>query len=369
MLWRVACASAVFTVLLLGGAVLPGAAPAASPKLIAVGKEPVEASPEPKSDIAKVALSLLNTGKSPTAVEVKLDATSSGDLSVRDYEPKQVQPEVATRVKVTLQGLKTLKDKPVEGQLVVSGGAEPVARTVSMKKPLEPAHNWTEAIFIVFGISFLIPIIGVLLWALLANNVGKVGGPAPGPKWSFSSWASSLTAVGGIFGTVLTSITFPPVPDQIEKESLVQLNLVFAALIIVGPFIFQAIRNPTTSEDQRELGLWGFSPVLLLTYALTCAAVIGEFAALSLLGWEVAGSPSAKEAVGGVMCFLAVLALYYFVVTAYRQVTTDWTDQAAKAKEAAAAPKKVIVVDSPPADAETALLVNAASMQLHARMP
>jgi hypothetical protein len=394
-----ALVAALMTVLLLGATLPAEAAAGPKPKVVAIGKDPVEASPEPHIDTAKVGLTLLDAGTVGTNIEVKLDATSSGEVSVRDYEPSHIEPNGATRVKVTLQGLDTLKDKPVEGQLVVTGGAEPVARTVSMKRPLEPSTDWPAKIFIIAGIAFLFSTIAVLAWVLIAALVAEkatkhpvkngfkaalktIGGPAPGPKWSFSSWASTLTAVGGVFGTVLTSKTLPEVPEQIEENALIQLNLAFAALVAVGPLIFQAIRNPFIEEKDRELGLWGFSPVLLFSYALTCAAVIGQLASLALLGWEVAGGHQAKVVVVTVVCLLAGLALVYFVLTTHTEVATDWAKRAKEAKKAASEPQKVEVVGPrrgaahrtrrprpPHAERPVRLVAPPAPIQLQARMP
>jgi hypothetical protein len=81
---------------------------------------------------------------------------------------------------------------------------------------------------------------------------------------------------------------------------------------------------------------------------------------------------------------VAALAIFYFVVTAYDQVTTDWRQEAEDAEAAAAKPQKVMIVDKEVAEAAAAralergaepgakvsiAAIPAAAAPLHARMP
>jgi hypothetical protein len=84
------------------------------------------------------------------------------------------------------------------------------------------------------------------------------------------------------------------VPREIDKETLVRLNLFFALLLVAAPLIFHAIRKPTRAAA-REEGLWGFNLTLLLACTVTLGAVLGELATLALLFWEVLGGKTGAE--------------------------------------------------------------------------
>jgi hypothetical protein len=128
---------------------------------------------------------------------------------------------------------------------------------------------------------------------------------APPPKWSVESWATHLTAVGALVGTVLGSASLPEVPRQIDKNSLVALSLLFGALVVVAPFVFQAVQSPRVSANApEEEGGNGYTWVLLVSCWLTLGAVFGQLATLGLATWEIAGGSG-----GGVAIEIALGAL------------------------------------------------------------
>ena len=295
-------------------------------------------------DTASTFLSILNEGATPAHIDVAFQASTATGVTVADVDPRELPAGAATRVKVTLTGLVDLRGEAIDGQLVVSGGEVPVARTVSIVPAPHPAADWPTVILLGTLGACLLLMVSVVLRASFEDTLDKLGGRAPGQKWSWDNWATTLTATGAVFGTILSAATLPTVPDQISKDALVQLNVVFLVLLVAGPFLFQAIRDPRTAGTEREQGLWGFSPALLVSYAITGAAVLGELAALALLFWEITGGDEAGWAAVSGFGVLAVLAAYYVSVTTYDQVTTDWEDEACKAENAAKAPQRVVVV-------------------------
>jgi hypothetical protein len=251
-------------------------------------------------------------------------------------------------VAVTFTGLDALKKDPVEGQIVVTGGAEPVARAVTITPAPQPKHDWPELIFWGSVLAFV-----VLLVLGIVVGWGKLRKKAPGPKWSFSSWATTLTAAGGILGTVLGAATLPDVPQQIDKDTLVRLNLLFTVMVVVGPFLFQAIRNPKTDPSDQEAGYSGWNLTLLLSCALTGAAVGGELATLGLLGWELASGGVWGEAILWAVGVVGLFAAYYFGVTIFWLVRTDWKKIDEDAAKAAARQRYGIVLKEREKDGKT----------------
>jgi len=315
---------------------------AQAPKLTILGDETLKVKAKQGKDTADTHLSVLNPSDVPTQIRVTFQASSSDKVRIDNYTG--TADPGATRVKVSFGGLEKLEGDPVSGQVVVTGGAEPVAQAASITPAPQPSLNWSFWLFIGAGIAALALVVLVLGVAALSGTLPKLGGPAPGPKWSFDSWATNLTAAGAVFGTAVGAVTLPEVPREIDKDTLVQMNLLFGVMLVVGPFLAQAIRRPSATNDEIEAGLWGYSPVLLLAYSITGAAVMGEVAALALLGWELT-----EGGVWGWLCVLGaavtvLLAAYYFVVTTYEQVSTDWKRKAEDAAAAAKKPTRVVVV-------------------------
>jgi hypothetical protein len=177
---------------------------------------------------------------------------------------------------------------------------------------------------------------------------------APGPKWGFDSWATTATAVGAILGTVLGGATLPEVPHEIDKQSLVALNLLFGGLVVLAPFVFQAIRKPTAPAADPDAGLWGYNVALLFACSLTCGAVLGEIATLTLLAWELTGGGGwGVVAIVG-LAAVGVLAAYYFAVTSWSLATTDWEVLAAKKKAEAQQAQREALEEAAPEALEEA---------------
>ena len=190
---------------------------------------------------------------------------------------------------------------------------------------LHPWADWPKVVVIGSLAAMVILWFGILVVAISnRKSTTLLRGKAPGPKWSFDSWATTLTAGGAILGTVLATATYPAVPRQIDKESLVRLSLLFGALVVVAPFVFQAIRRPTPSAADQDAGLWGYNWSLLLACSITCGAVLGELAASALLSWELIGGHTWGWIAVGVVALLGLLGAWYFILTSWQLATTDW---------------------------------------------
>jgi hypothetical protein len=311
------------------------AAPAsAEPTLSVVGKDTVEVKAKDKQDTATAQLVVLNAGKADAPLDVQLQAASSKLPSISGVKPDKLAAGKATRVAVTLAGLKDLKKDKVDGQLVIADpDGTPVAQALSITPAPHPARDWPTWIFyrvlVALGVLFVIG-------ALAGLESKTLFRPATAPKWGFDSWATTLTAIGGVFGTVLGAATLPAVPSQIDKDTLISLNLLYGTMVVVAPLAFQALRNPFASATDQEAGFTGWNVTLLLSCSITAAAVLGELAALGLLGWELTNGGKWGDAIRFGVIVLGVLAAIYFLVTVCQLVRTDWKARGEEAKAAAA---------------------------------
>jgi hypothetical protein len=320
-----------------------GAAGAGS-SLSVLGEGAVTVKAKSGQDTATGYLTLMSSATTPVPIAVDLAASSSEAVRVAGFTPRTVAPGQIARVTVTLSGLKKVSE-PATGQLVVTGGTTPVTRSLLIAAAPQPSAPWTTIIVVGSLVAMAVLAFGVALVVRIQKKSWEdLGRQAPGPKWSYSSWATTLTAVGAIFGTVLGSATLPAVAREIDKDTLVRLNLLFGALVVTAPFVFQAIRNPRASAADQEAGLWGFNWSLLLACSITCGAVLGELGTLALLAWVLNGGGVWGWVAVGFIAVLLLLAVYYFLITAWALATTDWKGLVKKDQETAADAAKSVVV-------------------------
>ena len=145
--------------------------------------------------------------------------------------------------------------------------------------------------------------------------------PVPGPTWSFSSWASNLSLLGGVLATVLAGTSLST-SHPLDKSTFVALGAFFVFLVLAGPFIFQCARPHGAGDPTKACGS---NLTLLVACSLTLAAVVGQFVTLALLYWEILGG----GAWGVLACVVAagfgILVVYYYVVTVPRLLKVEWS--------------------------------------------
>jgi hypothetical protein len=339
-------AALISGIALMAGAAAP--ADAQTSTLSVPGDTPLEVKATEGDDAATAYITLLNAGEQPLTAEVTFQAASS--TAIEGARASATIPAgEAKRLAVQFTGLAKLED-PVQGELVIKGGSQPVARSVEITPAPQPSASWPQ-IFVLGALGAMLLLIATVAIVMRAKKKAHVLlKKAPGPKWSFDSWATTATAIGAILGTVLGGATLPETPSQIDKESLIALNLLFGGLVVLAPFVFQAIRKPTASAADPDAGLWGYNLSLLFACALTGGAVLGELATLALLGWELTSGGGWGIAVVAALAAVGLLAAYYFAVTSWSLATTDWEALAAKKKaEAQQAQRKSLREAAPEA--------------------
>lgn len=276
-------------------------------------------------DTAETHLTLFNENPTHSRLEVRFEASSNASVKVVSATPKRLPAEEVTRVAVVFEGLESLRE-PVSGELVVIAGPDPIAQSVEVKPAPQPTAPWPLLILFV-------PLFGAIFVALMV--VGNMPGDdlaplryaAPGTKWEAKSWATTLTAAGALLGTVLGGVTFPSYPEQISKESLVNLNLLFGALVVIGPFLFQALRRRTVDEKDRKAERFGTNLTLLMTSAVTLWAVFGQLAAFALLTWELISAEWLAAIIVVALVLLAISAARYFILTMSEAVIRNWSTE------------------------------------------
>ncbi len=145
-------------------------------------------------------------------------------------------------------------------------------------------------------------------------KLGNRVGPA---NWDLSqSWASTLTVVAAVLGTIVGAGVLPATTHYVSKGGFTGLNLFFGVLAVAAPFAFNSARVVTNLTAQvKELKYEGYVWSFLLSSALTLWAVLGELATLGLLFAELewAGSLSRVALIPiGVAIAVAIVGVLYY---------------------------------------------------------
>lgn len=326
--WLTVCVLLVFV--LQGAATASAKSPA---QLSLLGDEALEVQVEEGASTAELYVTLLNSSPFPASFEAEFQAASAEEVAIESVSPETLDGSSAARVKLVFSGVDILEED-VDGQLVIAGGEAPVTRPVSILPAPQPSAPWLEIIVLsAVGVSVVLML--VIIGVMPAETRALLGKPAVGPTWTLESWGGILTTIGALFGTLLGAITLPEVPRQVDKESLVSLNLAFPVLLAIAAFVFYAIRPPSLDASKQDAGLTGFNVVLLFSCCLTGGAVLGQLASLGLLGWELLGGSVWPWVATGVLVLVAGLALYYCAVTGYSLATTDWEAKLAEDEDEA----------------------------------
>jgi len=159
-------------------------------------------------------------------------------------------------------------------------------------------------------------VIAFLSWVPLRKTapLKKPVGPA---TFSFNdSWASTLTAVGAILGTTLS--TGDVFSTDFDKATFAGLNLLFGTLIVVAPFFYTAVSKGTVIDDGSTTGAkktvyQGYVVAFLVSAAITLWAVLGELVTLHFLLKEVVTGvpPSVTAIIAAVMGTTALLVIVH----------------------------------------------------------
>ena len=348
--WRVVALMLLTTAgLLLPVAALRAQGPA--PQLEVLGDGPLEVEAAEGETTAEGFITLLNSGSDVVPISVALQAASETRVGTSSLGVTRLPPQEATRVGVTFDGLDGGLEEPLSGQLVITGDALPIAKEVTITPAPQPEAAWPE-IFIGSSLGIALALMLIVAGTIPRGQLGRLKDKAVGPKWSFDSWATILTAVGALLTTVVAEVTLPEIPEEISKDDLVALSLAFAAMLVIGPFAFYATRPASEPASDQESGFAGFNVMLLFACCLTCGAVIGQLATLTLLVWELVGGGLWGIATIVVAAALALLALRYTYVTGKELATKDWKTTARElAAVSSRQPRRAgaAVGDEPPA--------------------
>jgi len=197
----------------------------------------------------------------------------------------------------------------------------------------------TSEEWLIFG-----PLVGAVVLVALSGWLGGVTsfgvltdamGP---PNYDFSkSWASNITVVGALLGTILNAQKVIASTPRLSQTEYAALNLFFGIVVVLSPFIFRAssrvvkVTGPQGVADTQYQGLvLGF----LVATALTVWAVAGEVVTILLLFGDLQ-APSGALTLFTVLLAICACLLIYYVGTSVPSVIRNQHDAEVHAQSVA----------------------------------
>ena len=243
------------------------------------------------ADGTAIALTLNGPGTDDTAV-VTVVNTGDGEALLQpalvgaDQDLVSVSADPATvpageAVPVTLLFSVLGEAVPSSATLVIAAHGfapvtVPVTVTVATRMPLQGPMP-VIVFALVVGLAIVIVRVVMLRGRYPAN--GKLGGV----RWDFaSSWATNITTVGAILGTIVAGGILPEQGRLLSAGEIAGLSLAFGTVAVLAGFFYTVFQQPVVLDDGEPVRQ-GYVRPFLIAAAATVVAVIGELATLSLL--------------------------------------------------------------------------------------
>jgi hypothetical protein len=291
---------------------MTGAAPAlaAEPEL-SLAQDKVTLAVEGDDTTAVTHLLVSNGAERGTVTVQFIDDSTGRPLPVWHGDNPAVttyRVEVAGHKVTTIDLTVEIGDRSVDGHVVVQsvGGAAAVSTFVTARRP---ATLWLWFPIAGSALAFLVVLFAWHWPRSIQAKRGDVLGVAA--DWKFAdSWASNITALAAVTGTVLGLSGFlDDVLHDVVVTRFVGLDALFLALVAGAPLLFAACAK--RQGDDRLGTVGGF----LLASWLTLTAAFGELVVLGLMLYMARGGAGIW-----LIAALLVAAAIVLVVYAWRSI-------------------------------------------------
>ena len=250
---------------------------------------------------AQITVGLLPQDPLAGAIEVTVDSTRIGAGGA-----------ASVRLRFTLRAATSASSGSV---IIGAGGFAPVAvpLVIDTGAPLDPWPILLVAAVVAGGFLWL------RLWRL--RGAYDPNGELGSVKWDFSgSWATNLTTVGAILGTVTAAGVLPAEGQLFGAEDMAGLSVFFGVLAVLSGLVYTVASRMVVADG--EPARQGYVRPFLVAAGITVAAVVGELTTLAVLLVDAAMQGSAVTIAVALLVLLAVAA---FLVLRHAWVTIGWT--------------------------------------------
>jgi hypothetical protein len=258
----------------------------------------------PSDADAHLTVRLVGEGTLPQAVRVAA-------------EPATVVAHDAARITLTFSQTEQTSGGP--GSVVIGAdGFAPAVVPISIGAAASAPVGAVPvlAFGLVAGLAFiglrLVTLRKVLIWN---GRLGSV-------HWDFSrSWATNITTVGAILGTVTATGLLPEAGRLLVPGEVAGLSVFFGVLAVLSGFVYTVLSRPVLDEMQ-EPARQGWVLPFVVAAGMTIVGVVGELTTLALL--LVDGAQQGSNAEMAIALLLLVAAAGGLVLV-HAWITMGWT--------------------------------------------
>jgi hypothetical protein len=282
--------------------------------VVAVASAPAPATAAPPLTIISPDKATVKAS-APKPVTLAVRNDEANDLTVKftvllDEGTATVKPQNTVvlghdvkRVKLTITADQS--DRNTAGDLILKpADAAPAALPIT----IEPKKDYDWSTVLIIWVPFAAAV-ALVAWAVLTTTDIKTPfGPA---NWDYSqSWATSLTVVGALLGTVIGAGVLPDELDLFTKAGYAGLNVFFGMLVLFAPLIYAALQNRLKDDDKGVAQYEGTLLAFIVASVATVWGVLGELGTVGLLFRETEkGASLATVLVWALWIVLSLLLL------------------------------------------------------------
>jgi hypothetical protein len=258
---------------------------------------------------------------------------SEGDAvpaTVELGKEKSVGADQVARFRVTLAGASTSS-----GQLVATvAGVAPASVQMTVAPKLDLSRGVDGALLIPLGVSILV-IGAIAAWFMVTRKVRLVD-PLGAVELDFTkSFASTLTAVGALLGTIISAGVLPEQTVYLSKAGFTGLNLTFGIAVVVAGVVYSMVQRvvPEAGKDPKDWKFRGYVLPFLLASLITLWAVFGEVWTMWLLIGELGHENGFTDHAVAVTRLLLALAVIGMIPYTFTRVGAAVRDKPTSKKE------------------------------------
>jgi hypothetical protein len=259
----------------------------------------------------------------PTTVTIRNDGADDVTLSLSAVIGKGTADVKPSRL--TVKGLKVkpfqLTVTPDKSNRDTSGGVTFTAAASGSAPPavlplvIKPEQHHDRAAALLLFAPLVFAALLVLGRVLTLSDIKSTFGPA---NWSYSeSWATSLTVVGALLGTILGAGVLPDELDLFSKAGYSAFNVLFGMLVLVAPLVYVAGQNRIKDAAGKTQRYQGTTLSFAIASVVTLWGVFGELATVGLLFREI-------EKAGGLSNVLVVVSWIILAAIIFVAVVYTW---------------------------------------------
>ncbi|MDX6581004.1 MAG: hypothetical protein QOI10_188 [Solirubrobacterales bacterium] len=170
-------------------------------------------------------------------------------------------------------------DQEASGELIAtSAGVAPASVSISLGPKPVTGSGVDAALLFPLGAAVLLIVVA---WVAVVRPIALTE-PLGTLDLGFSaSFASTLTAVGALLGTIIAAGVLPEDTVNLSKDAFTALNLLFGVAIIVSGVVYAALQRAVWVDSetvplQQERKLQGYVGPFLISCLITVWAVFGE---------------------------------------------------------------------------------------------